>query len=82
MNNNHNIDLKLNEGGYFFPIRIVEQDEAKDFYNYYKEKKNLISQSLLFEHKFKEEAGCWDTRSFIIVSDVDGNVGYSCFGIS
>ena len=53
MNNNHNIDLKLNEGGYFFPIRIVEQDETRDFYNYYKEKKNLISQSLLFEHKFK-----------------------------
>ena len=53
MYNNHNIDLKLNEGGYFFPIRIVEQDETRDFYNYYKEKKNLISQSLLFEHKFK-----------------------------
>ena len=53
MNNNHNIDFKLNDGGYFFPIQIIEENEARDFYNYYKEKKNLISQNLIFEHKFK-----------------------------
>ena len=52
--NNQDIKVNLTNGGYNFPIKILESKEALELNNYYQEKKNkTISENLIFEHKFK-----------------------------
>ena len=52
--NNQDIKVNLTEGGYNFPIKILEAKEALHLNNYYQETKNKnISKNLIFEHKFK-----------------------------
>ncbi len=52
--NNQDIKVNLTDGGYNFPVKILETKEAFDLNNYYQEKKNKVkSKNLIFEHKFK-----------------------------
>jgi hypothetical protein len=52
--NNQDIKINLTDGGYKFPIKILEVNEALDLNKYYQETKNKnISKNLILEHKFK-----------------------------
>ena len=49
-----NIEKKLLGGGYSFPIKILDQNDAINLGYYYNETKNkYVSSNLIFEHKFK-----------------------------
>jgi non-haem Fe2+, alpha-ketoglutarate-dependent halogenase len=52
--NNQDIKVNLTDGGYYFPVKILDIKEALDLNNYYQEtKKKAVSKNLIFEHKFK-----------------------------
>ena len=52
--NNQDNKINLNAGGYYFPIKILDMENALDLKNYYHQiKKNNINRNLIFEHKFK-----------------------------
>ena len=52
--NNQDIKVNLTDGGYNFPVKILETKEALNLKNYYQETKNkFTTKNLIFEHKFK-----------------------------
>ena len=52
--NNQDIKVNLTDGGYNFPVKILERKEALNLNKYYQETKDKgISKNLIFEHKFK-----------------------------
>ena len=52
--NNQDVKVELNEGGYYSPIKILENDEAINLNNYYHDIKNKnCKKNLILEHKFK-----------------------------
>ena len=51
---NQDIKVNLKDGGYNYPIKILEEEEALKLSSYYHEtKNNKIKKNLIFEHKFK-----------------------------
>ena len=52
--NNQDIKVNLTDGGYNFPVKILEENEALNLNTYYQETNNkTISKNLIFEHNFK-----------------------------
>ena len=51
---NQEIKIELNKGGYYFPFKILDKEDAIELNkNYQKIKKKHARKNLLFEHKFK-----------------------------
>lgn len=52
--NNQDINIKLNDGGYLYPIKVLETKDALDLSHYYNQTKNkIMKRNLILEHKFK-----------------------------
>ena len=52
--NNQDIKIELNKGGYFFPLKIMNESEAISLRTYYhKVKKSYAKKNLILEHYFK-----------------------------
>ena len=51
----NNIKNDLISKGYSFPIKILDEKDARNFYEQYKvDLQNITSDTLKFEHKFKQ----------------------------